>query len=176
MKQLAIWIFFCLFWHDVNAIESCDEISVNKTDGATLSQGKYTFKQAIIDDKSDLVIVPPTFPAGLKRVTFGRGDAVTTCYFKPLAIMQAGAGAKFWGWHLLWMESAGLFYARMDSEAWVSSPPKRITAFKPITPKIKLDGHTLNLTWQQVENGITVNMQAVSNDEGRSWDVNPKQP
>ncbi len=187
MKQISTLIFFCLLWHGACAEENCGALQVSKAEGSAASQGEYVFTQHAFatqkndEAKQDLVIEQrqPNAPAEIRRVTFARGDATKACYFQPLAFAQGGFGAQFWGWHLLWAEDAsgahtgGLFYARMDGEAWVSSLPKRLTKLAPTNPQFKLEGQNIIVTWQQVEKGVTANMRAVSNDEGRSWEINP---
>ena len=156
----------------------CDKISAVKKNSQQQTE-RFTLTQFGFDIKPDLAIIVHNvnLPAQIKQVTFGRGQDQPACYFKPLAFVQGGEGEKFWGWHLLWSEGApiantgGLYYARMDGEAWVSSNPKRFTKLAPINPKFKLELDTVTVTWQQVENGLTANMQAISSDEGRSWDV-----
>ena len=161
----------------------CDKISTVKKNSLQALE-RYSFTQFGFDDVGvtarDLAIIVHNvnLPAQIKRVTFGRGQAQPACYFKPLAFAQGGAAEKFWGWHLLWSEppilqAGGLFYARMDGEAWVSSNPKRFTKLAPINPQFKLEQDTVAVTWQQVENGLAVSMQAISSDEGRSWDIKP---
>jgi hypothetical protein len=156
---------------NIPAEAGCSCLKANKHEAA----GTYVFKQQVFDNKTDLVILEPaTSPqAEVRRVTFGRGDANSNCYFQPLAFAQGGG----WGWHMLWAESlshpqtVGLYYARMDGEAWVSSNPKCLSKFAPINPQFKLDKEMITVTWQQIENGVTANMQAISSDEGRSWDI-----
>ncbi len=161
----------------------CDKISAVKKNSQQALE-RFSFTQFGFDDAGvtayDLAIIVHNvnLPAQIKRVTFGRGQAEPACYFKPLAFAQGGEAEKFWGWHLLWAEptilqTGGLFYARIDGEAWVSSNPKRFTKLAPINPKFKLEQDTVNVTWQQVENGLAVSMQAISSDEGRSWDIKP---
>jgi hypothetical protein len=167
MRKLFI-VFFCgifysFFTQSVFACEKCDTLQVNKNAVA----GAYIFKQFMFES---------TPQAETKRVTFGRGDAAKKCYFQPLAFAQGGEAEKYWGWHMLWAEPLGLFYARMDGEAWVSSNPKNLTKLNAINPQFKLEKHTITVTWQQVENGATANMQALSSDEGRSWDIAQIQP
>lgn len=160
-----------------HAQEKCDALQANRYGGS----GAYVFKQYKFENKSDLVILTPTTSpqAEVRRVTFGRGDVSQTCYFKPLAFAQGGEAENFWGWHMLWAEpsldTGGLYYARMDGEAWVSSSPKRLSKLSPINPHFKIENQTITVTWQQVENGLTANIQAISSDEGRSWVVAPIQ-
>lgn len=169
MKNLAI-IFCCLFAYNTYANDECMALKANKKS----AEGEYVFKQHAFDNKQDLVIVDPQ--AEVRRVTFGRGAVTPICYFQPLAFTQGGKGEKYWGWHLFWSEPQGLFYARVDGEAWVSSLPKCFTKLVPINPQFKLDGENIVITWQQVENGVTANMQALSSDEGRSWELNLAPP
>jgi hypothetical protein len=184
MKILVATIFCCFFAHNIYAEENCIELKFNKTDGNTASQGEYVFKQHTfsaqnnIETKQDLVIVEPQSNTSgeIRRVTFGRGDAGNTCYFQPLVFTQGGEGESFWGWHMLWSEQTGLYYARMDGEAWVSSNPKRFTALSPIMPQFKLDYQNIVVSWQEIENGAMAKMQAVSDDEGRNWVVSKVQP
>ena len=134
-----------------------------------------------------IIVHNVNLPAQIKRVTFNRGKAKPNCFFKPIAFAQGGQNSqieseKYWGWHMLWSESlsnantGGLFYARIDGEAWVSSNPKVLTKLAAINPKFNQQNQTISVTWQQLESGIIVNMQALSNDEGRSWEIAPIKP
>ena len=160
----------------------CDKISVVKKNSQQQIE-RFTFTQFSFDNNPELAIIVHNvnLPAQIKQVTFGRGQTQPACYFKPQAFVQGGKGEKFWGWHLIWTEgtpaanTGGLLYARMDGEAWVSSNPKRLSKLSPINPHFKIENQTITVTWQQVENGLTANMQAISNDEGRSWVVAPIQ-
>ena len=170
MNKFFAIIFCCFFAHIVFADENCPALQAN----INAASGAYFFKQYAFENKQDLAIVDSQ--AKVKRVTFGRGDASTSCFFQPLAFAQGGEGNTFWGWHMLWSEaSGGLFYARMDGEAWISSLPKHLTKLAPINLQFNLDNQSISVTWQQVENGNNSNMQALSNDDGRSWVVNSSQ-
>ena len=156
----------------------CDKLEVVKKNSQQQLE-RFTFTQFGFDQSArDLAIIvhKVNLPAHIQRATFGRGHDEPTCYFKPLAFVQGGEGKQYWGWHLLWAEPVGLFYARMDGEAWVSSNPKSLTKLNAINPQFKLDGQNIKVTWQHLENGITANIQALSSDEGRSWDITPTQP
>ncbi len=183
-KHILIALMLSLsFSAQANKDGLCDKISTVKKNSRQALE-RYSFTQFGFDDAGvtarDLAIIVHNvnLPAQIKRVTFGRGQAQLACYFKPLAFVQGGEAEKFWGWHLLWAEppilqKGGLFYARMDGEAWVSSNPKSFTKLAPINPQFKLEKDTVTVTWQQIENGLAVTMQAISSDEGRSWDIKP---
>ena len=146
----------------------CDKISAIKKNNQQQIE-RFALTQFGFASKPELAIIVHNvnLPAQIRQVTFGRGQVQPACYFKPLAFEQGGD----WGWHTLWSEPVGLFYARMDGEAWVSSNPKSLTKFTAINPQFKLQQNTITVTWQQLENGVTVNMQAISSDEGRNWDI-----
>ena len=181
------WIFFALifgFGLSAHADESglCDKLEAIKKNSQQQLE-RFTLTQFGFDNKPELAIIVHNvnLPAQIKQVTFNRGKNEKSCYFKPLAFAQGGDGTNYWGWHMLWIEphnlqTGGLFYARMDGEAWVSSNPKHLTKLVPINPQFKLDKGMITVTWQQTESGVTSNMQATSNDEGRSWDIAPVVP
>ena len=185
IKQYFVFIGFlinlCL---NAQAEETglCDKLEViNKNSQQQLK--RFTLTQfTFVKDARDLAIIvhDVNLPAEIKRVTFNRGKVEPSCYFKPIAFTQGGLAEQYWGWHLLWTETdgklpQGLFYARMDGDAWVSSNPKRLTKLAPINPQFTLDKEMITVTWQQTENGVTANIQAISIDEGRSWEINPIQ-
>ena len=150
----------------------CDKIGAVKKNNQQQIE-RLTLTQFGFASKPDLAIIVHNvnLPAQIKQVTFGRGQANPACYFKPQAFEQGGD----WGWHILWAEPVGLYYARMDGEAWVSSNPKILTKFTAINPQFKLEKNIITVTWQQIENGATASMQAISSDEGRSWDITQAQ-
>jgi hypothetical protein len=181
-KQCLVFIgFYSILCLSAQADENglCDKIEAVKKNNQQQLE-RFTLTQFGFDHNArDLAILVHNvnLPAEIKRVTFNRGQETPSCYFQPLAFAQGGEGEQYWGWHLLWAEAGGgLFYARMDGDAWVSSNPKNLTKLTAINPQFKLDNQTISITWQQVENGVTANMQALSSDEGRSWDVAAIQP
>ncbi len=190
MSKFLTVFFYSFFTHSVFAVENCDALQPQGLSPQNIpaqagcsclkanndeTHSAYIFKQYAFEKGQDLVILEPTNSphVEVRRVTFGRGNASTNCFFQPLAFTQGGEGEKFWGWHMLWAEPVGLYYVRMDGKAWVASNPKRLTKLVAINPQFKLNGQTIIVTWQQVENAVTSNMQALSSDEGRSWNIVP---
>jgi hypothetical protein len=185
---MGFYIILCLTAQaDENGL--CDKIEAIKikSQQKNIQQQleRFTLTQFGFDKYArDLAIIVHNvnLPAQIRRVTFNRGQTQPACYFKPLALVQGGDGAQYWGWHMLWAENlsnaktGGLFYARMDGEAWVSSVPKQLTKFVPVNTQFKLDGQNIKVTWQQTENGVSANMQAISSDEGRSWEISAMLP
>ncbi len=111
--------------------------------------------------KNDLAMTGDAAAEDIKRVSFSAANSA--CTYRPLAIERGGD----WGWHLVWAEQGkGVFYARMDGEAWVSSPKKRITSSPVEQLELKLMGQQLEIRWQD-EFGQRFNRKSA--DEGRSW-------
>ena len=176
----------------------CDKLQVVKHNSQNNNSQKNNNQQqlerltltqfAFDNDARDLAIIVHnvSLPATIKRVTFNRGKLKPNCFFKPVAFAQGGQNSQiqadqFWGWHILWTEASenlpqGLFYARMDGEAWVSSNTKVLTKLAAINPQFNQQNQIISITWQQLEGGVTVSMHALSVDEGRSWEIAPIKP
>lgn len=102
------------------------------------------------------------------RVTFQTPSALSelseVCEITPIALIQGGD----WGWHVLWQTAKGIFYARVDGEAWVSSVPKRL-AEHGFDVRMQVIGEKLHVEWNtSVEQ--TQPYRVVSVDEGRNWE------
>jgi len=144
---------------------SCPVANVAGADGRPV----YFFQHHFPDGAQDLAVAisQPGAEADIKRVTFGGGYS-DSCRYKYLAIARGGD----WGWHLLWAaEGSGLLrYARMDGEAWVTSPVKKIAAPARTAgqPHVFTSGLQVWVVW--VEASDASRIYAVhSDDEGRSW-------
>lgn len=130
----------------------------------------YFFHHRFSEGTQDLAIVKPLSgtDSGIKRVTFENSDA-SGCLSRYLAIARGGN----WGWHLLWQpqHTTVLRYARMDGEAWVSSPVK--TLAKQVqaigAPDIFTSGLQVWVVWVEASAGAYRVFSAYSEDEGRSW-------
>lgn len=104
---------------------------------------------------------------GIRRVTYD-GSRSLGCHFPLLAIVRGGN----WGWHLVWMRmNKGVYYARMDGSAWVSSPPKRMSTDDVSHIELISLNNQVNLNWLEIRNdGTSALHQLVSEDDGRTWD------
>lgn len=109
----------------------------------------------------------------IHRVTYG-GSRETGCHYAGVAIARGGD----WGWHLVWTlvevppGKPALRYMRMDGSAWVSSPAKRFGNATAHAPQLVVNGERIELIW--LEQSANANgpqaRNAVSTDEGRSWE------
>jgi hypothetical protein len=68
-------------------------------------------------------------------------------------------------------KNASLFYARMDGEAWVSSPAKKFgnQTNKAGHPALLSIGEKVWLAWRETEANTNTVMGMFSDDGGRSW-------
>ncbi|HZV98718.1 MAG TPA: sialidase family protein [Methylophilaceae bacterium] len=114
----------------------------------------------------------------IHRATFGNWK-IDACPHHGPALARGGD----WGWHMAWFDGesesskAGLYYARMDGAAWVSSPAKRFgdaerQAGHPAL--LSLNGHNIEevwLAWRELSDEGSQLRLAYSGDGGRSWDA-----
>lgn len=114
-----------------------------------------------------------------KRATFGRWK-VDGCPHHGAALAVGGEGARWWGYHMAWFDGgnddkgskASLYYARMDGEAWVSSPAKRFGNMKKQAahPALASNGERVWLVWREKDAGMNQVWLIQSADEGKSWE------
>ena len=101
------------------------------------------------------------------RLSFA-GSKEAGCHFPAIALLKGGD----WGWHVVWTSNAnqGVFYARVDGEAWVSSLPKKLSRDEAERVIFKEDQGKLIITVQYPANLNMPQQQFASEDEGRNWD------
>jgi len=93
------------------------------------------------------------------------GSTHTGCHFVAVSVLKGGD----WGWHIAWVtkQTAGVFYARLDSEAWVTSLPKRLSHQAVSQVQFVQDKRGLSLHSMDAY-GRTLHT-LYSDDEGRNW-------
>lgn len=114
--------------------------------------------------------------SGIHRASFGQWK-IDACPHHGPAIARGDQNGNTWGWHMAWFDGAsdtsktGLYYARMDSEAWVSSPAKRFGDANQQAghPALLSQGEQVWLAWKELTDTASVIKLAYSSDGGRSW-------
>jgi len=132
-----------------------------------------------------LVGSEPGQPGHITRLSF-KGSKESVCHFPALAVMPGGD----WGWHVAWSSSSrpGIYYARVDGEAWVSSLPKKLgdsvsnfvelgqkdglLTLKYLNPN-DVDLHDRSKLKFPATANASASSTLISSDEGRSWDISP---
>lgn len=163
-----------LFTSNTMAAESIDSQPTSLCQIAKVQDGNVTaallWQQLFDDGAHDLAMALPRVgsPLDVKRVTFG-GLTTSNCHYPSLALARGGD----WGWHLAWVVagSATLSYARMDGEAWVSSPTKKLSKNAQLAgqPVILSWEHQVWIVWQASDEQDASLFAVFSADEGRSW-------
>ena len=153
---------------DVHADEIADCAAAQASDES--GQPIYFWQHTFADGTHDLVMAASADaqPPEIKRVTYGGGKEAG-CHYTGLAL----ARGDDWGWHLAWADSRGLYYARMDGAAWVSSPSKRLSSSHIQQISLDISVSQVKLVWQEESGGAVKYFEAVSEDEGRSWEPLP---
>lgn len=104
------------------------------------------------------------------RVSYGNWK-IDACPHHGPAIARGGD----WGWHLAWYDGnekkPGLYVARLDGEAWVTSPARRFgnPDAQAGHPALFAMGEQVFLAWKEMTDSSAVIMAMVSEDGGRSW-------
>lgn len=106
----------------------------------------------------------------IHRASFGQWK-INACPHHGPALAKGGD----WGYHMAWFDGgdkAGLFYARMDGDSWVSSPAKRFGDANSQAghPALISNGEQVWLAWKEMTDTASQVKLVKSDDSGRSWD------
>ena len=164
MKSTALFLILLAMTSLAWADAQCASVS------ASAGDAQIQVAQSVFDGGlQELAMIHQAAASNQKitRLSFA-GSKETGCHFPAIAVLKGGD----WGWHVVWTSSAnrGVFYARVDGEAWVSSLPKKLSrevaelvAFKELKDKLIVTAkYPINLNLPE--------QQFFSEDEGRSWD------
>ena len=161
-----------------SSCECCRIALTNKPDGTVVAMWRHVFEGSERDHMMAEIPVNHQLPAP-KRATFGRWK-VDGCPHHGAALASGGEGAAWWGYHMAWFDGgnddaggkATLYYARMDGEAWVSSPAKKFGNMKKQAghPALATMGDDVWLVWREKDGGKHQVWLMKSSDAGKSWD------
>lgn len=104
------------------------------------------------------------------RATFGNWK-IDACPHHGPALARGGD----WGWHLAWFDGneakPGLYVARLDGSAWVTSPARRFGNAEAQAghPTLYAQGERVFLAWKEMTDAGAVVRAMHSVDGGRSW-------
>jgi len=162
-----------------SSCECCRIALASKPDGTVAAMWRHVFAGSERDHMIAEIPVADKEPDP-KRATFGRWK-IDGCPHHGAALAGGGDGARWWGYHMAWFDGgnddagkdATLFYARMDGEAWVSSPARRFGNMKKQAghPALAASGENVWLVWREKDAGKSQLWLMKSSDEGKSWDA-----
>jgi len=145
----------------------CPQAKIQALNGQTIIFGEHEFENGV----HDLVISSIEKPE-IKRVTYSgknslKSTGAESCIYQSVAIAQGGD----WGWHLAWVfnTKSGVYYSRMDGEAWVSTPAKRISEEHADVLQFAVQDERLTLRGYAGQNSKAAIFSLTSEDEGRNW-------
>jgi hypothetical protein len=159
-----------------SSCECCRIALVTPDDGSgdAVALWRHVFEGGVRDHAIARFNTHTVSADAIKRASFGNWQ-IDACPHHGPALAQGGN----WGWHMAWFDGGtrnrekmpGLFYARMDGEAWVSSPAKRIGdgSKQAGHPALISRGEQVWLAWREMEvEGSRIYLMR-SDDGGRSW-------
>lgn len=161
-----------------SSCECCRIALTNKPNGTVAALWRHVFEGSerdhmIAEIPADNTVAVP------KRATYGRWK-VDGCPHHGAALASGGEAERWWGYHMAWFDGgndeagkqASLFYARMDGEAWVSSPAKKFGNMQKQAghPALAAIGEQVWLVWREKDAGKSQIWLMKSTDEGKSWD------
>jgi hypothetical protein len=165
-----------------NSCECCRIAFTNKPDGTVVAMWRHVFEGGERDHMIAEIPMNVSQAPVVQRATFGRWK-VDGCPHHGAALATGGEGKDWWGYHMAWFDGgndetgkdASLFYARMDGEAWVSSPAKKFGNHNRQAghPALLSLGEKVWLVWRETEtiNKLTQHtiVAKFSDDGGRNW-------
>lgn len=161
-----------------SSCECCRIAMTNKPDGTPVAMWRHVFAGSERDHMLAEIPRGVGQAAVLKRATYGRWK-VDGCPHHGAALASGGEGKDWWGYHMAWFDggqdasgqAAGLYYARMDGEAWASSPAKKFASTKNQAghPALLSVGESVYLVWRETEAKTNSIMAMYSDDGGRNW-------
>lgn len=150
-----------------HSCECCRIALATKADGKAVALWRHVFDGGIRDHA--MAELDGAAPVTVHRASFG-GWKLGACPHQGPALAQGGD----WGWHMAWFDGGakpGLYYARMDGAAWVTSPAKRFGDLKQQAsrPALASHGEQVWLVWKELTADSSLVKLALSADGGRSW-------
>jgi hypothetical protein len=157
-----------------SSCECCRIVTTNKPDGNVVVLWRHVFAGSERDHMIAEIPVTSAKPPILTRASYGRWQ-VDGCPHHGAAIATGGEGKDWWGYHMAYFDGndkkPGLYYSRVDGEAWAISPPKKFGnhAKQAAHPALMSLGEKLWLVWREMDAVQSQIMGMTSDDGGRSW-------
>ena len=153
-----------------SSCECCRIALTNKADGTVVAMWRHVFAGSERDHA--IAEINSAKAPTIVRASFGHWK-IDGCPHHGAALVE-GAG---FGYHMAYFDGAGekpsLMYARMDGEAWVTSPPKKFGNMKNQAghPALLSLGDKVWLVWKETNSAKATEIyQMQSDDGGKSWD------
>ena len=165
MRVIVLFLILIFVSNSAIAGSRCDDIEI-----INVEKEKVILSQREVDGGFQELILAKQLRNGnekIARISFS-GSKEISCHFSSIALLKGGD----WGWHVAWASTAnrGVFYARVDGEAWVSSLPKRLSRESALMVSLTESKGKLTISINYSPEQKQEKENFVSEDEGRSWD------
>jgi hypothetical protein len=160
-----------------SSCECCRIAMTTKPDGTAVAMWRHVFEGGERDHMMGEVPTNNAAPV-LHRATFGSWK-IDGCPHHGAAIARGGEGDKWWGYHMAYFDGKdkkpGLYYTRMDGEAWASFPAKKFgnhakqAAHPALWSRQDETGEHLWRVWRELDQKEYQILGQYSDDGGRSW-------
>lgn len=154
--------------------ECCRIATATKPDGTVTALWRHVFAGSE-RDHAIAEIPKGAAPVNMKRATYGRWK-IDGCPHHGAALARGGGGADWWGYHMAYFDGKdkkpGLYYSRIDGEAWVAFPAKKFgdNAKQARHPALLSVGKKVWLVWLETKANLMKEVMGMtSTDGGRSW-------
>lgn len=155
------------------ACDCCRLASSNRADGTVSLMWRAIFANQERDHMIAEVPKSNEKPQ-LHRASFGHWK-IDGCPHHGAAMTHGGEGSQWWGYHMAYYDGQekkpGLYYARMDGEAWASSVPNRVgnSQFQAGHPALLSTGEKVWLVWREINKNTYSIYGQFSIDDGKNW-------
>jgi len=165
MRLIVLFLTLIFVWNSAIAHGQCNDIEIDNAE-----KEKVILSQREVDGGFQELILAKQLRNGnekIARVSFF-GSKQISCHFSSIALLKGGD----WGWHVAWVSTAnqGVFYARVDGVAWVSSLPKRLSRESALLVSLTESKGKLTISINYSPEQKQEKENFVSEDEGRNWD------
>ncbi|PCI59340.1 MAG: hypothetical protein COB34_03720 [Methylophilaceae bacterium] len=157
-----------------NSCECCRIATSTKPDGTVTALWRHVFAGGE-RDHAIAEIPKGTESVNMKRATFGHWK-IDGCPHHGAALARGGEGADWWGYHMAYFDGKdkkpGLYYSRMDGEAWVTIPAKKFgdNARQARHPALLSSGKNVWLVWLETNaERVKEVMGMTTADGGKTW-------
>ena len=154
--------------------ECCRIATSTKPDGTVAVLWRHVFEGSERDHA--IAEIPKEGAAvNITRATFGHWK-IDGCPHHGAALARGGDADDWWGYHIAYFDGKdnkpGLYYSRMDGEAWVTFPARKFgdNAKQARHPAVLSMGDNVWLAWLETGAKNVQQVMAMSSiDEGKSW-------
>lgn len=154
--------------------ECCRIALATKPDNTVVALFRYVFEGSERDHVMAEIPQNNGQKPVIKRASYGKWQ-VDGCPHHGGALAVGGEGKQWWGFHLAYFDGQeakpGLYYTRVDGEAWAFSPPKKFGNHQKQAsyPALISQREKVWLVWREIDGKVSQIYGRFSGDDGKNW-------